>query len=634
MAERRRVDIKKILQDPDLGRELFVPTLQATQAREDIETTRDQAERAYYVVTQGEKASFFRLAPFMGAKNSPEQREEMFIRSLRDEATGVRYDVPRRDFSAIDGAPLLAYDRLPLVADFFRKGPPLDPTWGRTAQGLATADDAQFVRNWWEVPPDDVGEGKAWVPFAKGGDFSRFYSDVYLVVNWTPKSIATMDDIGRLQNRTLYGSGGLTWPLRTAKGLNVRRMPAGGVFGHKGPAIILRDERDSDFLMGVTNSLLFEFLARTKTAGWSWEVGTLKSLPLPKPTRAQWERISELARQIYDEKSSWDLGYEVSSRFDRPWLLRSEIAGTSAVVARLERVLAFEHGATARIQTAYSALNAEVFGLYGISAREREAIEQLAGERPPEVVWPQMEGKSHEQKRMEHVFRLLSFVTKRVVASDPDGIIPFETLGDDTSLIERIRAELRSAFGVDDSSHIETEITNELKKQVKGYRRSNSIAEWLENVFFEYHASLYDSRPILWHISSAQLGAPAAFNVLVDYLKFDANRMAKLRGRYLAEGRARFRREAALAAKENRTDARVEWESRLEEATALDLKLQRVEEGHHEGIDGGSDDFRILTPWKSAEQRPRGWNPDLNDGVLVNVEPLQKAGVLRIPKVI
>lgn len=633
MAERRRVDIRKILQDPDLGRELFIPTLQATQAREDIETTRDQAERAYYVVTQGEKTSFFRLVPFMGTKNSPEQREEMFVRTLRGETTDVRYDVPRRDFGAIEGAPLLAYDRLPLVADLFRKGPPLDPTWAKTAQGLATADDSQFVRNWWEVPREETGEGRTWVPFAKGGDFSRFYSDVYLVVNWTARAIAAMADIGRVQNNQFYFRSGLTWPRRTAKGFNLRRLPSGCIFADKGPALFFHSDDDEQFLLGVCNTVLFEFLFKTKTVGWSWEVGTLKSLPLPKPTRLQWQRISELARRIYDEKSSWDFGNEVSSRFDRPWLLRGEIAGASSVAARLESVLAFEHAANGRIQVAYSTLNAEVFGLYGVSASEREAIEQLAGERPPEVVWPQLEGKSDEQKRMEHVFRLLSFVTKRVVASDPDGIVPFETLGDDTSLIERIRAELRSAFGVDDSSQIETEIANELKKQVKGYRRANGIAEWLENVFFEYHASLYDSRPIVWHISSAQLGAPAAFNVLVDYLKFDANRMAKLRGRYLAEARARFRREAALASKENRTDARIEWEARLEEATALDRKLQRVEEGVHEGPDGGGD-FRILTPWKTSEQRPRGWNPDLNDGVLVNIAPLQKAGVLRIPKVI
>ena len=79
---------------------------------------------------------------------------------------------------------------------------------------------------------------------------------------------------------------------------------------------------------------------------------------------------------------------------------------------------------------------------------------------------------------------------------------------------------------------------------------------------------------------------------------------------------------------------RVEWQSKLEEAQALDHRLQAVQEGHHEGAEGGDRDYRILTPWKSPEARPKGWDPDIDDGVKVNIEPLRKAGVLRIGKVV
>jgi len=41
-------------------------------------------------------------------------------------------------------------------------------------------------------------------------------------------------------------------------------------------------------------------------------------------------------------------------------------------------------------------------------------------------------------------------------------------------------------------------------------------------------------------------------------------------------------------------------------------------------------DCRIRTPWKSEDQQPKGWRPDLDDGVVVNIAPLQTAGVLRI----
>ncbi len=41
---RKRVDRKAILADEDLRRDLMVSTIQATQAREGIETTDEQAE--------------------------------------------------------------------------------------------------------------------------------------------------------------------------------------------------------------------------------------------------------------------------------------------------------------------------------------------------------------------------------------------------------------------------------------------------------------------------------------------------------------------------------------------------------------------------------------------------------------
>ena len=42
----------------------------------------------------------------------------------------------------------------------------------------------------------------------------------------------------------------------------------------------------------------------------------------------------------------------------------------------------------------------------------------------------------------------------------------------------------------------------------------------------------------------------------------------------------------------------------------------------------------FLRPGSAPEERPNGWDPDLDDGVKVNIEPLQRAGVLRVAKVV
>jgi hypothetical protein len=640
MAKRRRLDVRRILADSDLRRELMVPTLQATQAREGIKTSREQAERAYYVVTEGERASFFDLEQYRARSGESDRRHEKFVAALRDDSHRYRFDLAHRDFSAVAGFPL-AYRRIGVVAHIFRSAPSLEPSFGIAKQGLATSDDERWVRKHWEVPISRIGRERDWTPFAKGGDFSRFYSDISLVILWANDGKDLKDfviekwgsETKRIYSQDWYFRAGLTWPRRTAKGFNVRRMPPGCIFADKGPALFATSTSLESFLLGVTNTVVFEYLFTTKTA-FSWEVGVLKTLPVVEPTTELESRIGRLAENIYKTKAAWDEGNEISTSFTQPWLLVKAITGDLSIKGRLDGLADFEVTREAEIQDRYEQLNDEVYKLYGISDSTRVIIEETLGKRAPETLWPQMEGKKVEQKRMEHIWRLLSYAVKRVIEADDDGIVPFAHISGESSLLERVRAELERLFPGLDSAQVETESVNQLKKSVKGYRRVNSLGEWLDKIYFDYHVSLYKSRPIFWHIASSQGTSTFAFGALVHYHKFDRNRIAKLRAQYLRETIDTCRREAALAEKDGRVDDRLEWQSRLEETQELDHRLQWVQEGHHEGPEGGDHDYRILTPWKTPDERPKGWDPDLDDGVKVNIEPLQKAGVLRIAKVV
>ena len=639
MPERRRVSIKALLADADLRRELMVSTIQATQAREGIETTQEQAGRAYYVVTEAENAAFFDLERYRGGKRSePDRREEMFALALREKADRVRFDVARRDFGTIDTSPL-AYRRVGLVAHVFREAPALDPAVAVVKQGLATSEDRRWVRRHWEVWPNTIGAEREWAPFAKGGGFSRFYSDVYLVLQWADNGRKLKEYViekegsesKRIYSQDWYFRPGLTWPRRTQRGFNLRALPAGCIFADKGPTIFPRRHEDTWFLLGTANSAPAEYLLKGLMSFGSWEVGVIKRLPVPEPGSARRKRISETARSIYDAKAAWDTGNETSTRFGRPWLLRHDLASLS-VSARVDRLAEHAAAEEARIQDLYAELNDEVYQLYGISDRTRLVIEQTMGERPPEILWPDMERKDADQKRMEHVWRLLSYVVKRVVDADEDGIVPFMAAGRETALIDRVRLELADLFPEQDLNQVEVDITNELRRRVKGYRRVETLEEWLRDEYFAYHTSLYQKRPIFWHIASSEGRGDQAFGAIVHYHKFDHDRLAKLRGTYLRDAAAHFRREAGLADQEGRTEDRLMWQGRLEEAEQLDKRLQWVQEG----VNGhpAPGDCRIRTPWKSEDELPSGWRPDLDDGVAVNILPLQTAGVLRIPKVV
>lgn len=632
MARKRRVNLRAILADPDLRRELMVTTVQATQAREGIKTTREQAERAYYVVTEGENAAFFDLERFRSRAGEPDRRHEIFVKALREEVGRVRFNVARRDFTTIEGSPL-AYRHIGLVAHVFRENTPLEPKWGIAAQGLATAADKRFVRFYWEMTEDKIGEQKEWVPFAKGGDFSRFYADINLIVQWTRQSIAIMKDIGRVQNVNHYFKAGLTWPLRTQRGFNLRVLPKGCIFGHKGPAIFPSNDDEYFFLLGISSSSIAEFILQGLSSFGSWEVGVIKKLPIPELVSGQNIRISDQARAIHDAKAFWDEGNEVSTRFRLPWLLREDIISRNVPIStRLEILLEFEAAEEARIRKLYKELNDDSYRLYGIPKEIRAIIEDILGERPLEVLWPQLEGKTPEQKKMEHIWRLLSYAVKRVVEKDEDGIVPYYPVSGEAGLLERIYAEFSLLLPELEAGQVEAEIANELRKPVSGFRKAESIGWWLENVFFDYHCSLYKNRPRIWHIASSRGSTPFAFGALVLCHRFDRNRMAKLRAHYIRDAVETFKREAALADKEGRVGDRMEWQARLEQVEELDVRLQWVQEGRHEGLEGGESDYRILAPWKTLEKQPSGWEPDINDGVKVNIAPLSKAGVLRSTK--
>lgn len=356
----------------------------------------------------------------------------------------------------------------------------------------------------------------------------------------------------------------------------------------------------------------------------------MKSMPMPQASAATRSCIAEFADSIFGLKLQWDRGNEISTRFIAPWL--SEPLKDKSLQGSLDALKAQETEAQRNLENVYSQLETRVYRLYAIPDSTRTIIEETLSERPPEILWPQMEGKTSDQKRMEHVWRLLSYAVKRVVEADADGIVPLIAISGETALVDRVRDELAALFPDQDAYQLEVDIGNELRRKVKGYRSVDGIDEWLRDCYFDYHVSLYKKRPIFWHIASRPGRGDCAFGALVHYHRFDQNRLAKLRGSYLRDAIALFRREAGLADKDGRIEDRQESQAHLEEAEALNERLRWVQEG----INGppAPGDCRIRTPWKSDDELPDGWQPDLDDGVAVNIRPLQTAGVLRVESVL
>ncbi|AHF94670.1 hypothetical protein OPIT5_23255 [Opitutaceae bacterium TAV5] len=354
-------------------------------------------------------------------------------------------------------------------------------------------------------------------------------------------------------------------------------------------------------------------------------------MPIPDAAVADRKHVGTSAETLHDLKAAWDSGNEISTRFVRPWVIQTSISNEALTLsAALDAVLERECQLDSTLTQTYSDLNAAVYRLYGIPDGIRNDIEAAAGTLPPELVWPQMEGKDRDQKRREHVDRLLTYLVKQILEEDEDHLVCLQRVAHEPPLIERLRAKLAACFPKQDPSSLETEVVNELKKKTKGYHRAESLAEWLHDVFFETHNALYQQRPILWHLASSQTRAEPGFACLVHAHHFDADALAKLRSVYVKDRITVLKREAAQAGNDGKADLRLDLLALAEEVEAYDAKLAHLQEGAHTGPANGDRDYRILTPWKKPEDRPKGWNPDIDDGIKVNLASLARTKLLRI----
>ena len=69
----------------------------------------------------------------------------------------------------------------------------------------------------------------------------------------------------------------------------------------------------------------------------------------------------------------------------------------------------------------------------------------------------------------------------------------------------------------------------------------------------------------------------------------------------------------------------------------LDRKLIELEDFRErlERIQEGKDpESSIFVRWKSPEEQPQSWRPDINDGVKINIAPWERLGMSPIKKIV
>ena len=186
----------------------------------------------------------------------------------------------------------------------------------------------------------------------------------------------------------------------------------------------------------------------------------------------------------------------------------------------------------------------------------------------------------------------------------PDGILPLAPLAGQEPAVECLRRVLAASYGDNWSVEQQIRLLREVGFADKG------LDTWLRDGFFQQHCKLFHQRPFIWHIWD---GRKDGFSALVNYHKLDAANLNKLIYTYLGEW-IRTQRTAEESGVPGAS-------ARLVAALELQRKLEDIRDGE--------SPYDIYVRWKTLHEQPMGWNPDVNDGVRLNIRPFVNAGVLR-----
>jgi len=187
--------------------------------------------------------------------------------------------------------------------------------------------------------------------------------------------------------------------------------------------------------------------------------------------------------------------------------------------------------------------------------------------------------------------------------ADDDGIVALSSINREAAAATRVRALLKDAFGAEWQDGV-----TERQLLADAGNAGVTLEDWLRDSFFEEHCKLFHHRPFVWHIWD---GERDGFHALVNYHRLAAPKgegprlLQKLAQTYLGDWIARCEADV----KNEKPNAH----KLLKAAKGLQADLLKILEGEapHD----------IFVRWKPLHEQPIGWNPDINDGVRLNISP-------------
>jgi hypothetical protein len=182
--------------------------------------------------------------------------------------------------------------------------------------------------------------------------------------------------------------------------------------------------------------------------------------------------------------------------------------------------------------------------------------------------------------------------------ADTDGIVCLDSVSGKPPAAGRLRNLLADAYGAQWSS---ANLTNLLGTRI-------SLEDWLRDKFFEEHSTVFHSRPFIWHVWD---GRKDGFHALVNYHKLAGpngeGRKTLEKLIYTSLGDWISRQQAEVEGAVDGAEGR--W------SAAKHLRSELI------NILNGELPYDLFVRWKPLHKQSMGWEPDLHDGVRLNMRP-------------
>jgi hypothetical protein len=225
------------------------------------------------------------------------------------------------------------------------------------------------------------------------------------------------------------------------------------------------------------------------------------------------------------------------------------------------------------------------------------AVARLLGYRWPAEIDTSIELATEQQAWAEKCKRLASF-------ADDDGIVCIPAVRGEPAASDRLYQLLAASY---ENSWSNATLLDLLKNSDHA---DKSLDSWLRDKFFVQHCQLFQQKPFIWHVWD---GLIDGFSALVNYHKLDKKLLQSLIFTYLGDWISRQKQDIA-----NNVDGAAE---KLSAAEQLKKRLEQILEGEAP--------YDIFVRWKPIERQPLGWDPDLNDGIRLNIRPFLSVSDVR-----